>query len=165
MYVSPFTLYGKTYTCVEQYYLEQKALFLGQTLMAALILQLDGPRAMKSLLKASERRLKKNPSGRALLGQWCYQQVGVMERAVFEKFNQNPNLKEFLVGTLGQVIVEANRYDLFWGVGLSVSNPLIHNPTNWRGENEMGNTLMRVRDRLASGNEASGSGLPSQQYY
>lgn len=65
------------------------------------------------------------------------------------KFGQNPELKEFLLGTGHQVLVEASPYDNIWGVKLGPNDPCIPDPHNWRGKNLLGFALMTARDILA----------------
>lgn len=70
-----------------------------------------------------------------LNGNWC-------------KFSQNPSLRDFLLSTKDQVLVEASPYDAIWGIGLSADSPDAQNPHNWRGQNLLGFALMEVRDEL-----------------
>lgn len=64
------------------------------------------------------------------------------------KFSQNPDLKEFLLGTGDAVIVEASPYDKIWGIGLKANDERARNPETWRGENLLGFALMDVREEL-----------------
>jgi predicted NAD-dependent protein-ADP-ribosyltransferase YbiA (DUF1768 family) len=46
------------------------------------------------------------------------------------------------------MFVEASPRDRRWGIGLSVTNPNIDDPANWRGRNLLGKVITEVRDRL-----------------
>jgi len=39
-------------------------------------------------------------------------------------------------------------YDTIWGIGMGLDNPLINDPTKWRGLNLLGQVLTFVRDTL-----------------
>ena len=70
-----------------------------------------------------------------LNGNWC-------------KFSQNQPLREFLLSTGDDVLVEASPYDGIWGIRLSASAPEAEDPQKWRGQNLLGFALMEVRDEL-----------------
>lgn len=71
---------------------------------------------------------------------WRTVKVGIMRDIVFEKFNQNPDLRVQLFATNDAWLEEGNLWkDVFWGVcppGSSV------------GQNQLGNILMEVRQSL-----------------
>jgi ribA/ribD-fused uncharacterized protein len=68
---------------------------------------------------------------------WDDVKVDVMEEIVYAKFTQNENLGDMLILTEDIELIEGNNWgDTFWGVCDGV------------GENHLGKTLMRVRDRL-----------------
>lgn len=70
-----------------------------------------------------------------LNGNWC-------------KFSQNRELREFLLSTGDNILVEASPYDSIWGIRISASSPEAKNPMKWRGQNLLGFALMEVRDEL-----------------
>ncbi len=80
--------------------------------------------------------------------QWNEARRGIVVEGNFEKFRQNPALREFLLKTAGEVIVEASPVDRIWGIGLAADDERASNPLQWRGENLLGFALMEVRDRL-----------------
>jgi ribA/ribD-fused uncharacterized protein len=61
------------------------------------------------------------------------------------KFQQNPLLKEFILSTKDQILVEASPDDKIWGIGLSSNDPHIEDPNCWRGLNLLGLALMEAR--------------------
>ena len=65
------------------------------------------------------------------------------------KFSQDENLKDFLLSTKNDIIVEASPYDKIWGMGMSADDEFVENPTRWKGENLLGFALMEVRDELS----------------
>ena len=68
---------------------------------------------------------------------WEGVKEGIMYELCFQKFSENPHLKEKLLATGDQLLVEGNRYgDIYWGVVDGV------------GENKLGKILMRIREEL-----------------
>lgn len=68
---------------------------------------------------------------------WDDIKLSVMRELVMEKFSQHPELRELLLKTGDQELVEGNHWgDTFWGVCDGV------------GENHLGLILMEVRDLL-----------------
>lgn len=66
----------------------------------------------------------------------------------YSKFTQNEALRQFLLSTGDQLLVEASPYDTIWGVGLAPDDPDVQNPEHWRGSNLLGFALMEVRDEI-----------------
>jgi len=64
------------------------------------------------------------------------------------KFNQHPDLRHFLLGTGGRILVEASPADAVWGIGMSVDDPDARRPSRWKGANRLGFALMQVRSEL-----------------
>jgi ribA/ribD-fused uncharacterized protein len=64
------------------------------------------------------------------------------------KFQQNPKLLAFLLGTQERVLVEASPNDRIWGIGMAEDHPDINNPHKWQGLNLLGFALMVARERL-----------------
>ena len=61
----------------------------------------------------------------------------VMKKAVLAKFSQNPDIKEILLQTGDEEIVEATTDDYYWGCG-----------SKGTGKNMLGKILMEVRELL-----------------
>lgn len=64
----------------------------------------------------------------------------IMRKAVFEKFSQNTELKDILINTGEQEIVEATTTDYYWGCG-----------NDGTGKNMLGKILMQTREILKIG--------------
>ena len=64
------------------------------------------------------------------------------------KFEQNEELKKFLLGTGDAVLVEASPYDRIWGIGLKAGDGRAMHPDTWQGQNLLGFALMDVRSGL-----------------
>ena len=64
------------------------------------------------------------------------------------KFQQNPDLADFLLNTGDLELVEASRYDTIWGAGLDENSPAILHKRLWLGMNLHGKAMERVRDDL-----------------
>lgn len=68
---------------------------------------------------------------------WHTRSIGIMEELVRQKFTKNKHLKEQLLMTKDEELIEGNNWgDKFWGM---VGNT---------GENHLGKILMRVRAEL-----------------
>lgn len=77
---------------------------------------------------------------------WNDIKVSVMEKVVDAKFYQHPDLREKLIATGDEFLCEGNWWgDDFWGMKFSgvysSSTALLH------GENHLGKTLMKVRQK------------------
>ena len=72
----------------------------------------------------------------------------IVVRGNAAKFDQQPSLKAFLLGTGDAVLVEASPVDKIWGIGLAENHSDARNPSEWPGLNLLGFALMTVRDEL-----------------
>jgi hypothetical protein len=59
------------------------------------------------------------------------------------KFNQNPSMAEFLLGTDGKILAEASPNDKIWGVGLRQDDPNIKNLYAWPVKTFWGSSLWK----------------------
>lgn len=102
--------------------------------------------------------LNQNPSDAKRLGRavrnfdqdkWDYYKERIMYHVLLAKFTQHAEALSLMLG-LGHNIrfVEASPYDRVWGVGLQANDPAILDAANWRGQNLLGKTLNRVRDKI-----------------
>ncbi len=103
------------------------------------ILAAPDPRAAKAL-----GRKVKNFDGQL----WVDRCREIVTQGNTEKFRQHEPLRDLLLASSGSVIVEASPYDRIWGIGLKHSDEQAHDPTKWRGGNQLGFALMDVRSAL-----------------
>ncbi|BCT30356.1 NADAR family protein [Bacillus velezensis] len=131
---------GKIYTCAEQYMMEQKALLMGDTEIAAEIMATGyNPREYKALgrkVKPFDARL------------WHNKCKEIVYQGNLLKFTQNHELGKQLTATAGTTLVEASPYDTIWGIGLSAEDPRALNRGSWRGTNWLGEVLTNLRKNL-----------------
>lgn len=136
---SVFTVDGVTYRCAEQFMMAEKARLFGDEATRAKILASESPREHKALGRAV-----KNFDGAV----WDAACLDIVVRGNLAKFGQDPRLRAALLATGDKLLVEASPLDKIWGVGLRADDPRIHDPANWRGQNLLGEALMRVRAAL-----------------
>lgn len=140
-YPSPFSVDGIEYPTAEHFMMAGKARLFGDERAVQRILKADSPKAVKQM-------------GREVQGfredQWHSRRVDIVVEGNLAKFSQHPELRAYLLGTGGCVLVEASPLDKVWGIGLAEDHPDVTNPLAWRGLNLLGFALMTVRDRLAA---------------
>jgi ribA/ribD-fused uncharacterized protein len=136
-----FAIDGVRYATAEHWMMAEKARLFRDGDALAAILDAPGPREAKAL-------------GRQVSGfdedTWKARRVDVVREGNLAKFDQDPALRAYLLGTAPRILVEAAPRDAIWGIGLGVGNPLVSNPARWRGANLLGFALTWVRDRLAA---------------
>ncbi len=120
-----FELDGKWWMTSEHYFQAQK--FCG-TEYEEIIRLLDNP--MKAAEMGRNRSLP-------LREDWEQVKDDVMRKAVYAKFSQNNELKDILLKTGSEDIIENTSNDYYWGCG-----------TNGSGTNMLGIILMEIRDKL-----------------
>ena len=79
---------------------------------------------------------------------WADKRWDIVVRANDAKFSQNAALRDFLLATGEQVLVEASPVDFVWGTGFAADSPYAEIPSEWTGMNLLGFALMEVRSRL-----------------
>lgn len=138
-YNSSMTIDGIRYSCCEQYMMHQKALLFKDLTTAAKIMSTTSPKLQKQL-------------GREVINYneaiWDNRKIDIVFIGNLAKFSQNELLKSELLNTGNRQFVEASPYDTIWGIGMGLDNPLINDPTKWRGLNLLGQVLTFVRDTL-----------------
>ncbi len=138
-YNSSMTIDGIRYNCCEQYMMHQKALLFKDLTTAAKIMSTTSPKLQKQL-------------GREVINYndiiWDSRRFDIVFKGNLAKFSQNELLKSELLNTGNRQFVEASPYDTIWGIGMGLDNPLINDPTKWRGLNLLGQVLTFVRDTL-----------------
>ena len=66
----------------------------------------------------------------------------------YNLIEQNEQLKQFILNTGKKILVEASDDDAIWGIGLNEEQAKNCSPSEWKGTNLLGYTLMAVRDYL-----------------
>lgn len=121
-----FEINGKKWMTSEHYFQAQK--FVG-TEYEEKIRLLDNP--MKAAEFGRNRSLP-------LRTDWEQVKDDIMRKAVFEKFSQNIDIRDILLSTGKELIVEKSTNDYYWGCGKDGS-----------GKNMLGRILMDVRELLS----------------
>jgi ribA/ribD-fused uncharacterized protein len=131
----------------EQYMMYNKALLFGDGAAAAETLAV--PDGQPKLCQAIGRRVQGFDKQ-----VWEANALAIVSTGLFHKYSQNPEFAAVLLATGEQPIVEANKHDSVWGIGLDVEAARATPPTEWPGTNFCGVCLMRVRERLRAGERA-----------
>ena len=135
-----FDIEGSEYSSSEQYYQYQKALDSKEYTAAAEIMSTTDPVTIKHVGN------KVNISNG-----WSNKAVNVMETGVRAMFSQNLDLWSTLEATGDRSFQECNRYDTFWGTGLSFHDAIARDDhSKFQGTNTMGEILQRIRDNTNS---------------
>ena len=143
-----FTVDGVIYNCGEQWMMAQKArLFEDDEILKAIMAEPD-PRKQKALGKNVRNRHKQKWTDNDIR-EWNSVARDRVYVGLLEKFRQNPQIKEWLLATENDIIVEASPHDKVWGIGLGVDDPNATEPQFWKGTNWLGEVLMRVRGTLS----------------
>lgn len=137
---SAFELDGELYPTAEHFMMAEKARLFGDEEMQQRILDARSPGEAKQL-------------GRAVRGFelsiWEAHRRAIVTAGNRARFEQNPGLLAFLLGTRRRVLVEASPRDRIWGIGLDEHDERAHDPCSWRGLNLLGFALMDVREALS----------------
>ena len=72
----------------------------------------------------------------------------VVYEGLLEKFRQNSELQEKLLATGQKILAECAVRDVIWGIGLSMKDEKRFDMKEWKGQNLLGFSIMKVRDRL-----------------
>lgn len=140
---APFTVEGQRYPTAEHFMMAEKARLFGDEAARARVLAASHPKQAKQL----GREVRGFDSDR-----WEAARFDIVVRGNLARFEQNPALREFLLGTGDRVLVEASPVDRIWGIGLAADDPRAENLEQWRGLNLLGFALMQVRERLKTVN-------------
>jgi ribA/ribD-fused uncharacterized protein len=79
---------------------------------------------------------------------WKQNAMGIVYKGSYAKFTQNENLKKHLLKTEGTTLVEASPMDAIWGIGMGADNPKAQDRKTWRGKNQLGEILTKLREDL-----------------
>jgi ribA/ribD-fused uncharacterized protein len=138
---SPFTVDGVIYRTAEHWMMAHKARLFSDEETFIRIVASDDPRTAKAL-------------GREVRGfdekVWDERRFDIVTAGSVAKFGQHPPLKDYLLGTGDQVLVEASPVDRIWGIGLAADDARARDPAQWCGLNLLGFALMEARARLTA---------------
>jgi ribA/ribD-fused uncharacterized protein len=128
---------GKKYLTTEHWMMAQKALLFNDKEIYKEIMKTESPSQVRNL-----GRKVKNFDPEI----WDENKYNIVVQGNRYKFNQNKDLKEWLMSTYGQTLVEASPHDRIWGIGYEEKNAA-NNFSKW-GENLLGKALMVVRQEI-----------------
>jgi len=140
-YPASFDVQGVPYANAEQFMMAEKARLFRDDDALDRILRTSAPEEAKALGKKVAR---------FVASIWEARREDIVLRGNLAKFGQDRRLESFLLGTGTDVLIEASPKDAIWGIGLSDDDPRAHDPSQWRGRNLLGFTLMAVRDILTT---------------
>jgi ribA/ribD-fused uncharacterized protein len=145
---SPFTVDGVEYATAEHWMMAGKARLFGDAEAERAAVAAGSPGAAKSV-------------GRTVRGfdeeTWRRERFALVVEGSVAKFGHRPELRGYLLGTTGRVLVEASPLDRVWGIGLAADDERAGDPARWRGLNLLGFALMEARARLTAGPVATGT--------
>ncbi|MBK8624503.1 MAG: NADAR family protein [Saprospiraceae bacterium] len=136
---SSFEVENKVFKTAEHWMMAQKALLFNDMEIFDQILKSNTPEEAKKL-----GRLVSNYNEDI----WVQNRYEIVLMGNQYKFEQNPDLKTFLIETGDKILVEASPVDPVWGIGLASDHEDAINPSKWQGLNLLGFALMEVRDYL-----------------
>ncbi|AUS10489.1 Swarming motility protein YbiA [Laceyella sacchari] len=123
----PIVLDGKEWPTTEHYFQAQKFVTTAPDYAEKIRL---APSPMKAAQWGRSRKAPLRPD-------WELVKDDVMRRAVYAKFKSHPEIRDVLLATGEEKIVELTTTDMYWGVG-----------SDGTGKNRLGVILMEVRERL-----------------
>lgn len=142
-YLSDFTVEGVAYSSMEQYMMYQKSLLFQDEEIAKAILETTDVGKIKAL-----GRQVKNYNDIA----WNGLRQIIIYDGLQQKFMQNEELKKQLLNTGNAILAECAVQDRIWGIGCSMKDEKRFCMERWNGQNLLGFTLMRVRDKIQKSN-------------
>ncbi|MFN3930557.1 MAG: NADAR family protein [Brevundimonas sp.] len=134
-----FTLEGLNFVTAEQWMMFAKARLFDDETRAEQIIATPDPAEQK---RFGQQVQKFDQST------WDEAKAGIVYAGNLAKFAQNGGALRQLKATHGAMLVEANPRDWIWGVGLSIEDPRVHRPDEWRGTNLLGRVLTKIRTHL-----------------
>lgn len=124
-YAAPIEIKGIVYPTTEHYFQSQK--FVGEQ-EEEYIRQLATPKEAAREGKRRDFPLRRD---------WEEVKEDIMYQAISAKFNQHEKLKQLLLNTREEQLIEDSPFDNYWGVG-----------RNRKGKNRLGILLMKLRNEL-----------------
>lgn len=137
-YLAPMQENRIVFNCCEQYMMYHKAMLFHDKATANRILASSDPYEQKRL-----GRVVKNFNESL----WDRNKEKIVYRGNLLKFSQNEELKQYLQSTDTLTIVEANKYDRIWGIGMFSDDRNLLRTELW-GQNLLGKAIMAVRSEL-----------------
>lgn len=134
-----FTVDGITYASAEHWMMARKARLFGDGETFARVVAAGSPAEAKSL--GRDVRDFRDQT-------WVERRFEIVSEGNYQKFRQNPPLRDYLLGTGRLVLVEASPVDRIWGIGLAADDERARHPAQWQGLNLLGFALMHARSRL-----------------
>jgi ribA/ribD-fused uncharacterized protein len=134
-----FEIDGIKYPSAEVYMMAEKARLFGDEKILNKKLTCSNPGAAKKYGREI-KHFNENV--------WNQNRFDIVVRGNKAKFEQNGELKQFLLNTKNRIIVEASPVDKIWGIGLAGDDVHAENPEKWNGLNLLGFALMKVRSML-----------------
>jgi ribA/ribD-fused uncharacterized protein len=131
-----FTVDRQAYRSAEQFMMVAKARLFGDDDALAKILATGDPARAKAL----DRQVRHFSEAT-----WEGARFDLVTKGNVAKFGQDDSLRDYLLSTKGQVLMEASPVDRIWGIGLAADDEHAGNPARWRGLNLLGFALMRTR--------------------
>ncbi len=138
-YISSFKVDNIKYFCAEQYMMSQKALLFNDLDTYNKIMNSHHQNECKKL----GREIKNFDHEK-----WDKNKFDIVITGNIHKFQQNEQLKNYLLSTNKKILVEASPYDKIWGIGMAETDKNILDESKWKGSNLLGKALMKVRDIL-----------------
>lgn len=138
-WLSSFEVEGVTYQTAEHWMMAQKAILFNDHSTLEKVINAKTPVLAKKM-----GRMVQNFDNEI----WNAKRFEIVVEGNYHKFSQHTRLKEFLLQTNNNILVEASPVDAIWGIGMAADHKDANNPEKWRGLNLLGFALMEVRDRL-----------------
>lgn len=134
---------NKLYNCNEQFYMEQKALTFKDHDTAKAIMKEKSPGLQKKL--GRDKHIANFSES-----VWNNRCLDIMATGIRAKFSQNHKLRQSLLDTGNNMLLEANPKDSYWGVGLSIRDRRIWEHNSWIGQasNHLGRLLHELRREI-----------------
>lgn len=138
--LTPFRTKNTRHRTLQHAYEIEKASFFGDTEAAQLIRREYSPREAMMIAETIQNFDE---------AKWNDRKDEVMLNLLRCKFTNCLSAKRLLLSTGDSTIVFAFGLDQYWGNGLSEDSSDNCEQSNWKGENQLGQLLMHVRNELA----------------
>jgi ribA/ribD-fused uncharacterized protein len=146
MFVAPFKVDDAEFPTVEHYFQWSKAMLFDDKESADKMMKKTrtGEFTAAKSAKALGRKVKGFSDAK-----WDEVKIPIMEKAIRAKFvNPEHGLMEKLLATGDAILGEANPRDKYWGIGTSADTTDAKNPAKWKGQNQLGKILMKLREEF-----------------